>query len=214
MRSAQHQWDPKQQRPELWRLYNARRRKAESVRVFPLSNWTELDVWQYLRQENLPIVPLYLMADQSAVASLDVEVYLRSHEQKDLLHFITCGSVDDGKSTLIGRLLYESQMVFEDQLAALAAESKKMGPAAASSILRCWSMLFQLSASKESPSTFPALPSGDHAANSVPYLRCQKYSRLRRRGSTSHSRRLTARSREPRRRPLAAGRQTRQTSSA
>jgi sulfate adenylyltransferase subunit 2 len=59
IRSAQHRWDPKQQRPELWRLYNARIRPGESVRVFPLSNWTELDVWQYVHRESIPIVPLY-----------------------------------------------------------------------------------------------------------------------------------------------------------
>ena len=58
-RSAQHRWDPKMQRPELWRLYNARKNKGESMRVFPLSNWTELDVWQYIYLENIPIVPLY-----------------------------------------------------------------------------------------------------------------------------------------------------------
>jgi sulfate adenylyltransferase subunit 2 len=59
IRSAKHRWDPKQQRPELWRLYNARVRLGESVRVFPLSNWTELDVWQYINREQIPIVPLY-----------------------------------------------------------------------------------------------------------------------------------------------------------
>jgi len=59
-RTAQHQWDPKRQRPELWRLYNARKHKGESFRVFPLSNWTELDVWQYIHLEKIPIVPLYL----------------------------------------------------------------------------------------------------------------------------------------------------------
>jgi sulfate adenylyltransferase subunit 2 len=59
-RSDQHRWDPKRQRPELWRLYNARKNKGESFRVFPLSNWTELDVWQYIYLENIPIVPLYL----------------------------------------------------------------------------------------------------------------------------------------------------------
>ena len=58
-RSAQHRWDPKLQRPELWRLYNARRNLRESIRVFPLSNWTELDIWQYIHRENIPIVPLY-----------------------------------------------------------------------------------------------------------------------------------------------------------
>ncbi|GAB4445093.1 MAG: sulfate adenylyltransferase subunit CysD [Rhodocyclaceae bacterium] len=67
MRSAQHRWDPKLQRPELWRLYNARRSPGESVRVFPLSNWTELDVWQYIRLENIPIVPLYLAAERPVV---------------------------------------------------------------------------------------------------------------------------------------------------
>src|SRR5687767_1109892 len=58
-RSAQHRWDPKNQRPELWRLYNTRKQKGESIRVFPLSNWTEMDVWQYIYLEGIPIVPLY-----------------------------------------------------------------------------------------------------------------------------------------------------------
>jgi sulfate adenylyltransferase subunit 2 len=58
-RSANHRWDPKRQRPELWNLYNARKAKGESIRVFPLSNWTELDVWQYIHLEQIPIVPLY-----------------------------------------------------------------------------------------------------------------------------------------------------------
>jgi sulfate adenylyltransferase subunit 2 len=66
-RSAQHRWDPKNQRPELWRLYNARRNPGESIRVFPLSNWTELDVWQYIQQEDIPIVPLYFAAERPVV---------------------------------------------------------------------------------------------------------------------------------------------------
>jgi sulfate adenylyltransferase subunit 2 len=66
-RSAQHRWDPKNQRPELWRLYNARKRRGESVRVFPLSNWTELDVWLYIHAERIPIVPLYLAAERPVV---------------------------------------------------------------------------------------------------------------------------------------------------
>ena len=66
-RSAQHRWDPKQQRPELWSLYNSRKRKGESIRVFPLSNWTELDVWQYIHLENIPIVPLYFAAERPVV---------------------------------------------------------------------------------------------------------------------------------------------------
>ncbi len=66
-RSAQHRWDPKQQRPELWRLYNARKHKGESIRVFPLSNWTELDVWQYIYLEKIPIVPLYFAKERPVV---------------------------------------------------------------------------------------------------------------------------------------------------
>jgi sulfate adenylyltransferase subunit 2 len=67
IRSAQHRWDPKRQRPELWRLYNTRKAKGESLRVFPLSNWTELDIWQYIHQENIPIVPLYFAAERPVV---------------------------------------------------------------------------------------------------------------------------------------------------
>ncbi len=66
-RSANHRWDPKNQRPELWRLYNARKHKGESIRVFPLSNWTELDIWQYIQIEEIPIVPLYLAAPRPIV---------------------------------------------------------------------------------------------------------------------------------------------------
>jgi sulfate adenylyltransferase subunit 2 len=66
-RSAQHRWDPKSQRPELWRLYNARKRKGESVRVFPLSNWTELDVWLYIYAKQIPIVPLYFAKKRPVV---------------------------------------------------------------------------------------------------------------------------------------------------
>jgi len=58
-RSAQHHWDPKNQRPELWRVYNCRKHRGESIRIFPLSNWTELDVWQYIHREQIPVVPLY-----------------------------------------------------------------------------------------------------------------------------------------------------------
>jgi hypothetical protein len=219
-RSAQHRWDPKNQRPELWSLYNTRKHKGESIRVFPMSNWTELDIWQYIYLNDIPIVPLYfaperpggrtrrhadhgrrrphatqarreadaeevrfrtlgcypltgaieseadtltaiiqemlltttserqgrvidhdqsasmekkkqeglfLMAHVSDLIAQDIEAYLHQHEHKSLLRFITCGSVDDGKSTLIGRLLYDSKMIFEDQLAALEADSKKVG---------------------------------------------------------------------------------------
>ena len=66
-RSAQHRWDPKTQRPELWNLYNARKNRGESIRVFPLSNWTELDIWQYIQLENIPIVSLYFAAERPVV---------------------------------------------------------------------------------------------------------------------------------------------------
>ena len=62
-----HQWDPKNQRPELWDIYNTRINKGESIRVFPLSNWTELDIWQYIRLENIPIVPLYFAKERPVV---------------------------------------------------------------------------------------------------------------------------------------------------
>jgi sulfate adenylyltransferase subunit 2 len=66
-RSSQHRWDPKGQRPELWHLYNGRKHKGESIRVFPISNWTELDIWQYIHLENIPIVPLYYAAERPVV---------------------------------------------------------------------------------------------------------------------------------------------------
>jgi len=66
-RSEKHRWDPKRQRPELWHLYNARKNKGETIRAFPLSNWTELDIWQYIHLENIPIVPLYFSAERPVV---------------------------------------------------------------------------------------------------------------------------------------------------
>ena len=66
-RSGHHRWDPKLQRPELWHIYNARKHKGESIRVFPLSNWTELDIWQYIYLENVPIIPLYFAAERPVV---------------------------------------------------------------------------------------------------------------------------------------------------
>jgi len=99
-RSAQHRWDPKNQRPELWRLYNVRRNPGESIRVFPLSNWTELDVWQYIRQEDIPIVPLYfaavrpvVMRDGQLVMVDDARFPLREGETPELrsVRFRTLG---------------------------------------------------------------------------------------------------------------------------
>jgi sulfate adenylyltransferase subunit 2 len=67
LRSAQHRWDPKRQRPELWHLYNTRKGPGETLRVFPLSNWTELDIWQYIHLEEIPLVPLYMAAPRPVV---------------------------------------------------------------------------------------------------------------------------------------------------
>ncbi|TXL65965.1 sulfate adenylyltransferase subunit CysD [Zeimonas arvi] len=66
-RSAQHRWDPKGQRPELWKIYNTRKHKGESLRVFPLSNWTELDIWQYIYLQEIPVVPLYFAKERPVV---------------------------------------------------------------------------------------------------------------------------------------------------
>src|ERR1700682_1908427 len=66
-RTPQHRWDPKNQRPELWNLYNTDKREGESIRVFPLSNWTELDVWQYIQQQDIAIVPLYFSRERPVV---------------------------------------------------------------------------------------------------------------------------------------------------
>jgi sulfate adenylyltransferase subunit 2 len=82
-RSAAHAWDPKNQRPELWRVYNTRINKGESIRVFPLSNWTELDIWQYILAENIPIVPLYF-AKQRPVVERDGTLIMRDDERMKL----------------------------------------------------------------------------------------------------------------------------------
>ena len=84
VRSEQHRWDPKQQRPELWRLYNARMRKGESLRAFPLSNWTELDVWQYIYAENIPLVPLYFAKERPVVVR-DGQLIMVDDERMPLL---------------------------------------------------------------------------------------------------------------------------------
>jgi sulfate adenylyltransferase subunit 2 len=81
LRDAQGQWDPKNQRPELWNLFNSRIGKSESVRVFPLSNWTELDVWLYIHAENIPIVPLYYARERETVLRNGSLVLVHSREQ-------------------------------------------------------------------------------------------------------------------------------------
>jgi sulfate adenylyltransferase subunit 2 len=83
-RSAGHGWDPRNQRPELWRLYNTRIHKGESIRVFPLSNWTELDIWEYTRAEAIPIVPLYLAAPRPVVQR-DGMLIMRDDDRMPLL---------------------------------------------------------------------------------------------------------------------------------
>jgi sulfate adenylyltransferase subunit 2 len=91
-RDKGHRWDPKNQRPELWNLYNARVNKGESIRVFPMSNWTELDVWQYIYLENIPIVPLYLAAKRRVV-NRDGILLMRNDERMPLLD----GEVEEEK---------------------------------------------------------------------------------------------------------------------
>ena len=83
-RTATHAWDPKNQRPELWRVYNTRINKGESIRVFPLSNWTELDIWQYILAENIPIVPLYF-AKKRPVVERGGTLIMRDAERMTLL---------------------------------------------------------------------------------------------------------------------------------
>jgi sulfate adenylyltransferase subunit 2 len=73
-RDKNHRWDPQNQRPELWNIYNARVNKDESIRVFPLSNWTELDIWQYIYLENIPIVPLYFSAERPVVEYMGTKI--------------------------------------------------------------------------------------------------------------------------------------------
>ena len=75
-----HQWDPKNQRPELWNIYNAKVQKGESIRVFPISNWTELDIWQYIRLENIPIVPLYF-AKERPIVDIDGSLILADDDR-------------------------------------------------------------------------------------------------------------------------------------
>ncbi len=82
-RTATHAWDPKNQRPELWRVYNTRINKGESIRVFPLSNWTELDIWQYILAENIPIVPLYF-ARKRPVVERDGTLIMRDDDRMKL----------------------------------------------------------------------------------------------------------------------------------
>jgi sulfate adenylyltransferase subunit 2 len=92
-RSPQHRWDPKNQRPELWNLYNARKNRGESIRVFPLSNWTEADIWQYIEREQIPLVPLYfakprpvLRRDGQLIMVDDERLPIAAHESIETLN--------------------------------------------------------------------------------------------------------------------------------
>ena len=95
-RSANHRWDPKAQRPELWRLYNARKAKGESVRVFPISNWTELDIWQYIHLEQIEIVPLYFSAPRPVVERNGM--VLMAEDKSGKLHFVNPDTLIDAGS--------------------------------------------------------------------------------------------------------------------
>jgi len=99
-RDENHRWDPKNQRPELWNLYNARHKKGESIRVFPLSNWTELDIWQYIYLENIPIVPLYFAKKRAVVEHMGAKILvddermpseLSSRAKEETVRFRTLG---------------------------------------------------------------------------------------------------------------------------
>ena len=147
IRSAQHRWDPKRQRPELWRLYNTRKAKGESLRVFPLSNWTELDIWLYIHQEHIPIVPLYFAAarpvverDGALILVDDERMPLAPGEQPQLrkVRFRTLGcypltgaieSSADSLSAIIGEMLTartsERQGRVIDRDGAASMEKKK-----------------------------------------------------------------------------------------
>lgn len=83
-RTAQHRWDPKNQRPEFWRLYNTRKAQGESLRIFPMSNWTEADVWDYIARENIPVVPLYF-AKERPVVSRDGALIMVDDDRMKLL---------------------------------------------------------------------------------------------------------------------------------
>jgi sulfate adenylyltransferase subunit 2 len=114
-RDKNHRWDPKNQRPELWNIYNGRHQKGESIRVFPLSNWTELDIWQYIQLENIPIVPLYFAAKRPVVEYMGAKILvddermpqeLRSRAKDEIVRFRTLGcypltgAIDSSATTL------------------------------------------------------------------------------------------------------------------
>ncbi|MDP6058705.1 MAG: sulfate adenylyltransferase subunit CysD, partial [Pirellulaceae bacterium] len=150
-RDKSHRWDPKNQRPELWNLYNARVNKGESIRVFPLSNWTELDVWQYIHLEQIPIVPLYfakprpivhrggtmiLVDDDRMVFAPGEEPEMRQVRFRTLGCYPLSGAVDSTASTLpeiIQEMLLcktserQGRLIDQDEGGAGMEEKKKRG---------------------------------------------------------------------------------------
>ena len=146
-RSKNHRWDPKAQRPELWKLYNTKIADGESVRVFPLSNWTELDIWQYIKRENIPIVPLYFAAkrpiierDGQLIMVDDERLDVQDNEviQDRMVRFRTLGcypltgasdSEADDLDSIISELLQsrsserEGRLIDQDQIGSM--EKKK-----------------------------------------------------------------------------------------
>ena len=146
-RNAQHRWDPKNQRPELWRLYNTRKHKGESIRVFPLSNWTELDVWQYIYLENIPIVPLYysqerpivvrdgalIMVDDERMRLLPGEVPMQKRVRYRTLGCYPLTGAIESRASTVAEILHEmramrtserqSRVIDHDQAASM--EKKK-----------------------------------------------------------------------------------------
>ncbi|WP_231858720.1 MULTISPECIES: sulfate adenylyltransferase subunit CysD [Xenorhabdus] len=119
-RTAAHRWDPKNQRPELWNLYNTRKKSDESIRVFPLSNWTELDIWQYIYQENIPVIPLYYAKPRPVVIRREMimlvdddrcrllpgeEIQIRKVRFRTLGCYPLTGAIESDAETIEGILL-------------------------------------------------------------------------------------------------------------
>jgi sulfate adenylyltransferase subunit 2 len=130
LRNAQHRWDPKRQRAEPWRLYNGRKRRGESMRVFPLSNWTELDVWLYIHRERIPVVPLYFAAPRPVVCrgetlimADDDRLPLNKNEQPELrtVRFRTLGcypltgAIESNATTLSGIIRETAESRFSER---------------------------------------------------------------------------------------------------
>jgi len=112
-RNAQHAWDPKNQRPEMWKIYNTRVSPGESIRVFPLSNWTELDIWQYILQENIPIVPLYF-AKERPIVERDGMLILKDDDRMELRD----GEIGRrGAGRHVARILFVAGCIRDDELA-------------------------------------------------------------------------------------------------